>query len=233
MIVSIHQPQYLPWIGYLDKIDLADKFILLDTVQFKKGEWQNRNRFKTAQGPQWVTVPVLHDFGQLLKDVVIDPKQHSWPHKHQQALKTHYGGTAHFEWVAEHLDPIWEQSWERLALLNRATVTAFLEMMGIDTLVVAASELEPTSEHPDERLISLCRQLGADIYLAGMGGPGYMKMEYWEEAGIEVIVHDFQHPVYDQPFGEFESAMSAVDLFCNCGPESLTLLRSANNRQVF
>jgi hypothetical protein len=230
LIASIHQPQYLPWLGYLDKIDQADVFILLDTVQFKKGEWQNRNRFKTDRGPSWVTVPVVHDFGQLLSEVVIDPRQESWSRKHQQALQTHYGSTPHFAGVAERLDQVWNQGWERLAPLNRATVEALMELMDIDTPLLWASELGPAPEHPDQRLISLCRQAGADTYLAGSAGPQYMEMEIWQESGIEVAIHDFRHPVYTQPFGEFMPAMSAVDLLCNCGPESPGLLRSANGR---
>jgi len=230
VIASIHQPQYLPWLGYLDKIDQADVFILLDTVQFKKGEWQNRNRFKTAQGPSWITVPVVHDFGQSLSEVAIDPRQGSWSRKHQQALRTHYGSTPHFAGVAERLDQVWDQSWERLAPLNRATVEAFMEILGIDTPLLWASNLEPAPDHPDERLISLCRQAGADIYLAGSAGPEYMEMELWRDSGIEVTIHEFTHPVYTQPFGEFMPAMSAVDLLCNCGPDSLALMRSANGR---
>jgi hypothetical protein len=230
MIVSVHQPQYLPWTGYMDKVDLADSFVLLDTVQFKKGEWQNRNRFKTAQGPQWITVPVVHEFGQLLQDVAIDPRQHSWARKHGQALKTHYGSTPYFEWVSERLGPVWEESWDHLSPLNRATLEVFMDLMGIETPLSWASGLDRTPEHPDERLISICRQLGADTYLAGAGGPDYMEMDRWKEAGIEVIIHDFIHPLYDQPFGEFIPAMSAVDLLCNCGPDSLSLLRSTNKR---
>ncbi|MFC1499629.1 WbqC family protein [Candidatus Zixiibacteriota bacterium] len=230
MIASIHQPQYLPWAGYLDKVDQADVFILLDTVQFKKGEWQNRNRLKTATGPAWVTVPVLHDFGQFLADVVIDPAQHSWNRKHQQALRTHYGSTPHFTWVADRLDQVWQQEWERLAPLNRATLDVFMALLGIDTPLLWASEMDPTPEHPDERLISLCRQIGADTYLAGSAGPDYMEMEKWQSSGIEVCIHDFAHPVYNQPFGDFLPAMSAADLLCNCGPDSLTLMREANNR---
>ena len=71
MIVTIHQPQYMPWLGYFDKADRADIFILLDDVQFKKNEWQNRNRIRTSQGWQWFTVPVLHDFGQKINEVKI------------------------------------------------------------------------------------------------------------------------------------------------------------------
>ena len=71
MIVAIHQPQYLPWIGYFEKMDRTDAFVLLDTVQFKKNEWQNRNRIKTPEGWQWLTVPVLHKFPQRIDEVRI------------------------------------------------------------------------------------------------------------------------------------------------------------------
>lgn len=230
MKVAIHQPHYLPWAGYLDKVDRADAFVLLDTVAFSKGDWQNRNRFKTAQGWQWVTVPVLHESGQLIEEVRIDPRQHSWARSHRQALRTNYGATPWYEWTAEGLEAIWQQEWELLAPLGRATLEWFMERMGLTPPLHWAHAMDPAPDHPDERLIYLCRQLGADTYLAGPEGPEYMEMDRWEAAGIEVEVQDFTHPEYDQPFGDFLPGMSAVDLLCNCGPRSLDLLREANGR---
>jgi hypothetical protein len=230
MIVAIHQPQYLPWSGYMDKLDRVDAFVLLDTVQFTKSEWQNRNRFKTAEGWQWVSVPVLHEHGQAILEVKIDPNQSSWPRKHRNALETNYSATPHFGRVSEGLFRLWEQEWEALSPLNRATIELFAELIGIDTPVYLASEMRETPEDPDERLIALCRELGADGYLAGTAGPDYMDMKKWEAAGIEVLVQDFVHPEYDQPFGDFLPEMSAADLLCNCGPDALPLLRSANGR---
>ena len=93
MHVTIHQPQFLPWLGYLDKIDQADLFIALDSVQFKKNEWQNRNRIRTADGCQWVTVPVLHHFGQLVKDVRINQAV-AWRSQHLRAIEMHYARAA-------------------------------------------------------------------------------------------------------------------------------------------
>ncbi|TLY18156.1 MAG: WbqC family protein [Nitrospirae bacterium] len=90
MRVTIHQPQFMPWLGYLDKIDRADLFVVLDSVQFKKNEWQNRNRIRTAQGWQWITVPVLHKFGQRLDEVRIN-QQRDWQSRHLRALEIHYG----------------------------------------------------------------------------------------------------------------------------------------------
>jgi hypothetical protein len=107
-----------------------------------------------------------------------------------------------------------------------------MNVMGIDTSLVQASDMVPTPEHPDERLIAICQQLGADTYLAGPTGPDYMDLERWEKAGIGVVIQEFQHPDYQQPFGDFLPGMSAVDLLCNCGSEALTLLRRANGRHV-
>jgi hypothetical protein len=230
MIVAVHQPQYLPWAGYLDKIDRADTFVLLDTVQFKKGEWQNRNRIKTAAGWQWLTVPVLHDHGQAIREVRIDPDRGAWSRKHREALKTNYGATPYYDRVREALEPIWERVWELLAPLNRATVEALTGLLGVTTPIHLASELGEAPEHPDERLIAICLRLDADTYLAGAGGSAYMELERWEKAGIRVEVQEFVHPEYTQPFGDFLPAMSAVDLLCNCGPGALDLLRRANGR---
>ena len=89
MIVTIHQPQFMPWIGYFDKMEQADVFVYLDNAQFKKNEWQNRNRLKTAQGWQWLTVPVLHRFPQSIREVGINDEV-DWKSKHLNALTTNY-----------------------------------------------------------------------------------------------------------------------------------------------
>lgn len=230
MIAAIHQPHYLPWAGYLDKMDRADIFILLDTVQFTKGGWQNRNRLRTADGWQWVTVPVLQTPGQLLHEVRIDPKQSAWSRKHRNALQTHYGGAPHFGPVRDALDPIWEAAWDRLTPLCEATLTVLTDLTGIDTRVLKASDLEETPQDADGRLIALCKQAGAMTYLAGPDGPSYMDMGRWEEAGVEVVIQEFTHPVYHQPFEGFQAGMSSVDLLCNCGRDTLGLLRAANGR---
>jgi hypothetical protein len=231
MIVAAHQPHYLPWSGYFDKMDRVDAFILLDTVQFKKNEWQNRNRFRTPEGWHWVTVPVRHDHGQTIAEVRIDPDQPRWAHKHEQALRTDYGAAAHSAPVLDRLSSLWDRSWELLCDLNIATVEALADLLDVATPRHLASRMESTPDDADDRLISLCRQLGADAYLAGPDGPSYMDMERWEGAGIRVEVQEFVHPEYPQAFAGFEPGLSVVDLICNCGPEALPLLRRANGRE--
>ena len=121
MRVTIHQPQYLPWLGYLDKIDQADLFIALDSVQFKKNEWQNRNRIRTADGCQWVTVPVLHRFGQLVKDVRINQTV-NWRSQHVHAIEMQYARAPFRDRYLPELRSLYARPWERLHELNMAVI---------------------------------------------------------------------------------------------------------------
>lgn len=227
MIVTAHQPQFLPWIGYFDKMDRADVFVLLDTVQFKKNEWQNRNRIKTAQGWQWLTVPVRHDFGQSIHEVEIAADV-AWQDKHLKSLQTNYRKAAFFEAYFDTLAEIYQRPWTRLAALNIAFIRALSQKLGLTTEIVVSSELPTFSDHPDDRLIELTRHFNADTYLAGAGGRAYMDVERYDRAGINLVFQDFVHPTYAQLYGEFIPGMSVVDLLFNCGETSLEVIRNAH-----
>lgn len=225
MRVAIHQPQFLPWLGYLDKIDRVDLFVLLDSVQFKKHEWQNRNRIRTAQGWQWLTVPVLHHFGQRIADVRINERT-SWRAKHLRALELHYARAAHREPVLQGLRAIYNRSWERLVDLNIAVLRWLLGEFGITTPLRLSSEMS-LPEDPTERLVAICRTVGATRYLAGSGARAYMDFGKFEAAGIPVEIQEFRHPVYRQCYEPFVPGLSAIDLLLTCGGESLQSLRNA------
>lgn len=224
MIVSVHQPQYLPWLGYFDKIDRADVFILLDTVQYKKNEWQNRNRIKTAQGAQWLTVPVTYRFPQLICEVGVNGCER-WQHRQRQALVTNYRRAPHWESLEGFFGDLFSRGWESVAALNIHVVKRLAAILGITTPIHVASGLRPLPEEPDERLIALTKRFGARTYLAGSGGRDYMDLSKYERAGIEVVFQDYRHPRYDQLFGEFESHLSVIDLIYNHGEASLPILR--------
>jgi hypothetical protein len=224
MIVAAHQPQYLPWIGYFHKIDKADVFVLLDNVQFKKNEWQNRNKIKTAQGWQWLTIPVRYKYPELINEVPINNKV-NWQHKQRQALLSNYKKAPHYDLLEPFFKDIFSSSWEIISQLNIEVVTRLTDILGIDTPLYVASELGEFPEHPDERLIAIAEHFGAAAYLAGAGGRDYMDLEKYDKAGIKVIFQDFTHPVYDQLFGEFEPFMSVIDLIFNHGDESLRIVR--------
>jgi len=227
VICAIHQPQYMPWLGYFDKIDRADIFILLDDVQFKKNDWQNRNKIRTAQGWQWLTVPVLHDFGQKIKEVHINNRE-NWRHDHLRAIELNYGKAPYYKKYMDFFHALYEKEWYSLAELNIFVTEEIMKFLGIKTPLVRASHYKVTDECT-QRLVDLCRAVKADTYLAGADGHKYMDMEMFKQSGITLVTQSFDHAVYPQCWGKdgngFISNMSVIDLLMNCGEKSLEILR--------
>jgi hypothetical protein len=224
LIVGIHQPQYLPWLGYFDKMDQADAFVFLDNVQFKKNEWQNRNRIKTAQGRQWLTVPVIHRFPQQIDEVVINNRV-NWRHKHFQALQTNYAKAPYFGEYIDFFKAVYAKKWEHLADLNIFVIKNIYQMLGfVQKPMILASTLDLRCD-PNGRLIDIVKTFQAETYLAGKGGGNYMHRPDFEARGINVIVQQFEHPVYPQLYGCFQPNLSIIDLMFNCGPQSREIIR--------
>ncbi len=227
MIVAIHQPQYLPWLGYFDKMNRADVFCYLNDVQYKKSEWQNRNRIKTAQGWQWLTVPVRYHFPDKINEVPINHTT-GWQKKHLQALITNYSRAPFFKSYGDIFEDTFSREWEFISELNIHLLERLRKALNMDAKqTVVSSELD-LREEPTDRLIDICKAVGADTYLAGQGGANYMDLERFAQNGINVITQNFKHPVYPQMFADFESHLSIVDLLFNCGPESMQVIERAN-----
>ena len=227
MIVAVHQPQYLPWLGYFDKMRIADIFCYLDNVQYKKNEWQNRNRIKTAQSLQWITVPVRYRFPQKINEVEINNTER-WPKKHLQALITNYSKAPYFNDYVSQIEDFFSRDWVLLSEFNIFLIERLREFLDLDCKpTVLASNLS-LSEGPTDRLIDICKSVGADAYLSGADGVKYMDLARFKENGIRVIIQEFNHPVYPQLYNEFRSHLSIVDLLFNCGPQSVEIIRAAN-----
>lgn len=226
MIVAIHQPQYLPWLGYFHKMVVADVFCLLDTVQYRKNEWQNRNRIKTANGWQWLTLPVSFKFPEIINAVRINNSV-NWRKKHLQSLETNYRKAPFYERYRESYKSVYEQEWEMLSDLNIRFIQLIRESLGIHGKTIArASEFKNLNEDPTGRLIDICKRLGGDTYLSGASGPAYMDMSAFERNGLAVKVQEFEHPEYPQLFKGFESHLSIIDLLFNCGPDSIDIIKN-------
>lgn len=231
MIVAVHQPQYLPWLGYFDKIDRADAFCYLDSVQYKKNEWQNRNRIKTSSGWQWLTVPVRYKFGQTIESIEIDNRT-AWRKKHLGALVTNYSKAPYFKDFFDFFEELYSRRWLLLAELNIYCIEGLKKLLGMEAKpAIRSSELDLPSD-PNLRLVEICRYFGADTYLAGPGGRSYMDLSIFSENNIRVLFQDFHHPVYPQCFGEFIPCLSVVDMLMNCGPDSLEIMRQSGGRAV-
>ena len=230
MIVSVHQPQYIPWLGYFDKIDKSDCFVFLDTVQYKKREYQNRNRIRTKESWLWLTVPVKTkgSSGQIISEVLID-NDLDWAKQHRKSLHSWYGKSPYFKEYFPFFEGVYEKKWEKLIELNIYIIEYLLSVLNIDTSILLESELA-TTEKSTQRIIQICKKLKADTYLSGTGGRDYLKEELFTEADIKLVYQEFTHPDYEQQFMSqahgFEPHMSVLDLVFNAGPRSLEIIRS-------
>lgn len=223
MIVSMHQPNFLPWLGFFDKVALSDVFVLLDNVQFEKNEWQNRNRIKGPGGPQWLTVPVRHKFPQTISETAVNNDM-TWSRKHWNAIVSNYSKAPFFSEYGGAFEEVYKKKWESLVELNRALLAVVFDLLGLQKRIVIASEF-PVETTSSQRLSDLCEAVGGDVYLAGAGGHDYLDTKPFEARKIHVTYQDYKHPIYPQLFGAFVSHISVIDLLFNCGDQSLAIIR--------
>ena len=224
MKLAVHQPHYLPWLGYLAKWAAADCFVFLDTVQYEKNGWQNRNRIKTRDGAYWLTVPVHARLGASMREVPVDATQ-PWRARHLRTIEQAYAAAPHLARHHDELERFFAAEWLRLDELAVESATWLARATGIRVPSRRASELDAAADDPTDRLVALCRAVGADTYLAGRDGAKYMDPERFRAAGIQVLYQAYTHPVYAQLHGEFVPSLSALDLLLMHGDESLGILR--------
>jgi hypothetical protein len=218
MDISLHQPQYLPWISYFTKIEQSDLFIFLDSVDFQKNGLQNRNQIKTKQGREWLTVPVQQRLGQKINEVEI-VRGSQWRRKHWEKIQHGYRKTNSFKTFEKEISLIFSHEWLELSKLNIYCIELMLELLEIDTPILKSSQMKASGQSSD-LVLNLCKEVGASRYISGIGGKDYLKEGDFEDAGIEII---YQAPilpeVYPQPFPEVEflSDLSVIDILFNCG----------------
>lgn len=220
MKVAIHQPQYLPWLPYLLKVDACDLFILLDSVDFQKNGLQNRNQIKTAQGAHWLTVPVQQRLGQKICDVRINGSV-DWRRKHWQTIQQCYRKAGAFARHGQELEAVFAREWGSLCELNVALTTMMLRWMEIPTPVRMSSAMQARG-NASELVLQLCQEVHATQYISGTGGRSYLEEAAFRRAGIDIDYQESRLPVsYPQQFPQagFIPALSALDILLNCGPQ--------------
>ena len=218
MIISIHQPHYIPWLPYFLKIESSDIFVFLDSVDFQKNGLQNRNEIKTGQGRSWLTVPINHKSGQKISEATM-PHQVNWKKKHFQTLRSCYGKSDFFSFYEPYFESFYQQEWENLADLNIELTLKMMEWLGIDTPTLKSSDMGITTK-ASQLVLDICRENGATRYISGSGGKNYLQLDDFATAGIKVDFIENKLPVsYKQLFSKisFANDLSAIDVIFNCG----------------
>lgn len=228
MILTAHQPVYLPWLGLFHKIALADQFVSFNQVQYQPKDWNNRNRVKTANGPIWLSVPVKRK-GYLEKkiiDIEIDNGS-SWARKHWNTLLNNYSKAPFFDTYAGYFEGIYKRKWETLVELNETMLSWFIKILGINIPLISAGDYN-FSGKKSALVADMCLTLNASVYIFGAQGQSYANVEEFSQAGVTPLFQDYSHPEYTQQHGDFVSHLSIIDLLFNCGPSSLEILMSGN-----
>jgi hypothetical protein len=221
MIVSAHQPAYLPWLGYLHRIALSDRFIILDEVQFEKNSFINRNRVKGSGGGVWLTVPVNlkgHLAGSINDTTIANNSR--WAIKHYKTLKQVYAKAPFFDVHDEFFRSIYQREWTKLSDLNRVLLDYLMEQFSIRTQVIYQSELN-VNGYKQGLILSICRKLGAEVFLFGKLGEDYVEPEVFANEGIQIHFHDYRALAYPQLWGKFSPNLSSVDMLFNVPPDEL------------
>jgi hypothetical protein len=216
MIVAGHQPNYLPYLGFFDKMRRVDIFIIEDNVQFERQGFTNRNRILTSDGVRWLSVPIEHANKPLLiNEVKIANKgEPNWGRKHWLTLKHGYCKAPYWNEFSGFFEETYEREWDLLIDLNMHLIKGIMGFLKIDKPLVLSSSLHAQGKKTD-LIVAQCKELGADMQLAGNGCKGYIEKELFEQQGIALKFQDFSHPIYPQSSGEFVPNLSVVDyLFC-------------------
>ena len=222
MIVFVHQPEYIPWLGFFDKLARCDTYVIYDDAQYQHGGFHNRNRIRTARGWEWLTIPITHGHPQTIKDVKIAGEQ--WKNKQLNSIQFHYQKTPYFKEYYPLIKDAINFNHELLIGLNLHFIKAIAELLDIKVQMMRSSEFPYAGTEKNEKLVSMCKFLGADSYLSGSGGKNYVNENQFTEANINVQWHSYEHPTYNQCFSGFEPNMSIIDLLFNEGPKAKDIL---------
>lgn len=221
MIISAHQPAYIPWAGYLHRIAISEQFVLLDSVQFEKNSFTNRNRIKGPGGQIWLTVPVSlkgHLSGTI-SDVKISAGK-NWASKHWKTIQQNYSKAPYFKEHDEFFFDVFQKEWEYVASLNEAILQYLLEQFNIETPIVRLSELN-ISGTKQELIIAICNNRNATSFLFGSQGRDYVNVNDFKDMGVTPLFHEYQCSPYLQQWSGFIPNLSVIDMLFNVPADEL------------
>ena len=217
MIVAIHQPNHLPYLGFFDKILKSDIFVIHDDAQFNDSDFQRRNRIRVYDGWKWITVPVERKeipINQIMIKNDVSIGERPWNTAHFEVIQGWYKNAPYFDTYKDDLRKIYESRYDKLADLNMEIITFLINAFDIEIKIAFSSDLNLASKKT-ERIIDTVRAVGGDTYLSGPAGKDYMDLSLFTD--IELKFQDFKHPEYPQCYDGFIPNMSSIDALFNVG----------------
>lgn len=224
--IAIIQSNYIPWKGYFDLINMVDEFIIYDDMQYTKNDWRNRNKIKTAQGVQWLTIPVKQEkLDQKIKDSKVFDQ--TWFKKHWRTVSQNYSKAAYFKDYKEYFEELYlNTDTEYLSEINYKFISVINNILGITTKISWSSDYN-YGEGKTERLVRLVELAGGKEYISGPAAKDYLETSLFLEAGLKVSWVDYsRYPEYHQLFPPFEHSVSILDLIFNEGENSSKFMKS-------
>lgn len=220
MIIAVHQPNYLPYLGFFDKMKNADIFVIYDTAQFSKEDYHHRNRIRIFNGWKWLTVPVEKKRISINQIKVVDQlsckEENKWNSTHFRVIHDNYKNAPFYEDYMNDFHAIYEKNYSLLCELNMDFILFLKEAFDIDTEIIYTSDLGHLSSS-SQGLVEIVQNLDGDTYLSGQGGKNYLDLSLFEDVGIKVDFQDYVHPIYNQCYEDFVPYMSAIDALFNTG----------------
>ncbi len=225
--VSIHQPGYLPWLGFFKKIMYSDVFVFLDDIEYAKRQYHNRNQIRTSQGAHYLSVPVKKKSSDILNKIQLDYST-DWNLNHKKTIEYSYKKAKFFQDYWKFFDELYNKKFEFLIDLNLEIIKFVLKELEIKTKTILSSELD-VMEKKSDRNLAICKKLDAEIYLSGFFGKNYLNENDFVKNKIKIEYQNFQHPIYEQLYEPFIPNLSIIDLLFNEGKKTGKILKKAKN----
>lgn len=225
--VVISQPMFFPWAGMLEQLKLADAYVHYDDVQFSKGSFTNRVQIKTAQGSQWLTVP-LKDvaLGSLIKDTFLDDRK-NWRRTHLSTLSQAYARAPFKADMLALVEEVYAMPCHTICELSIASMMCVRRYLGLQNPVeIHTSSAMGIGGSGSPRVLAVVQALGGSVYVTGHGARNYLDHQAFEDAGVSVRYMDYQKKPYPQLHGDFTPFVSTLDLIANCGANGADALVS-------
>lgn len=220
-LVVVHQPDFMPYLGFFQRLVQADIYIVMDNVQYVRGSrtQTSRDKIKTANGEKWINVGIQKPTYKCRIDEVLLSKEEQWRERSLNLIRENYRKADYFNEVYPYIEKLYALECDRMIDFNMASIHMLIELFRINDIEIKyAGELSVAGKS-NELIINLVKAVGCNRYLSGVGAKDYYIPELYEEAGIEVVWQKFEHPVYKQQYDGFIPYLSSIDLLFNCGIE--------------